>query len=157
MLSPSTNLRNFGKLFNLEQEKAHFPFKFLDSVTKLNHLGLPTDPAVWVSDLSGGSAVTPEIIQQSQTLFDDSGCVTLGDYLKTYLKKDVIILFLATQEWRKHLHRLIGVDFVLSKKFTISSLAHYACNRHQVSRQEVGTFFCNNTQTYEVIRNGMRG
>jgi len=26
LLAPSTNLRNFGRLFNLEQAKAHFPF-----------------------------------------------------------------------------------------------------------------------------------
>ena len=35
MLAPSTNLRKFGRLFGLEQEKAHFPFKLLTSVEVL--------------------------------------------------------------------------------------------------------------------------
>ena len=157
LLSPSTNLRSFGKLFNLEDEKAHFPFKFLDSVEKLNFPGLPEDPEIWKSDLSGGSVVSPEVIAQARQMFVDAGCETLGDYLKTYLKKDVVILYLATQEWRKQLDLLIGVDFIMSRKFTISSLAHFACQRNHVANKEVGTFFCNNFQTYELLRNGMRG
>ena len=36
LLAPSTNLRSFGKLFNLEQVKAHFPFGLLTSVKILD-------------------------------------------------------------------------------------------------------------------------
>ena len=52
LLAPSTNLRNFGKLFNLKQEKAHFTFSKLNSVEYLEEQQLPTLLSDWESDIS---------------------------------------------------------------------------------------------------------
>jgi hypothetical protein len=157
LLAPSTNLRGFGKLFNFEQEKAHFPFSLLDSVEKLGLSRLPDDPAAWRSELSGSAEIGPEEIAQAQALFAKSGCKSVGDYLKTYLKLDVVILYKATQEWRKHLRALVGVDFIESRKFTISSLSNLAGGKSLVSRRRPGNFFPNNSQVYRILRQGMRG
>ena len=157
LLAPSTNLCGFGKLFNLEQVKAHFPFALLDSVTKLKTLKLPTEPELWVSDISSGPPVTPDEIASAQALFVEAGCQNLGDYLKAYLRLDVVILYKASQEWRKRLRELVGVDFIESQKFTISSLSNLAGGKSLVARKLVGNFFPNNSQAYRILREGMRG
>jgi hypothetical protein len=156
LLAPSTNLRNFGKLFNFEMSKGFFCHGYFDTVAKLSDTALPTNPDAWKSDLTGPQ-LSLEDIESAHRLFRQTGCKSLGDYLKTYLKLDVVILFKASQEWRKKLKTLINVDFVESRKFTISSLANLANGKSLVSRREIGNFFPNNSQTYRLLREGMRG
>lgn len=156
LLAPNTNLRSFGQLFQLEQQKAYFPFAFLDSVDKLNATTLPTDPKAWASDLTG-AGVTTEDIASAFDLFQTSNCKSVGDYLEVYLILDVVILFTATLEWVRHLKDLTGVNFIESRKYTMSSLSNLASGKSLVSRQEVGNFFVNNSQHYRLLRGGMRG
>ena len=156
LLAPSTNLRSFGKLFGLEQAKAYFPFGILNSVSVLNQPSLPADPREWRSDLTG-DPLSNEQIAEAVNLFRTSNCTSVGDYLKTYLKLDVDILYLATQEWRKHLKSVIDLDFVETKKFTISSLSYLAGAKTCVRSQQLGHFFPNNSQVYRLLRLGMRG
>jgi len=157
LLAPSTNLRNFGRLFNLEQAKAHFPFGILTSVNVLNLPTLPSDPDSWKSDLTGGDKITLEQIAEAQQLFDSAGCRNLGDYLRAYLKLDVVILYRATQEWRKTLKTYVGIDFVETGKYTISSLSNLAGLKSSASQQHIATFFPNNSQVYRLLRNDTRG
>ena len=156
LLAPSTNLRSFGKLFGLEQAKAYFPFGILNSVSVLDQPSLPADPREWKSDLTG-DPLSNEQIAEAVNLFRTSNCTSVGDYLKTYLKLDVDILYLATQEWRKHLKSVIDLDFVETKKFTISSLSYLAGAKTCVRSQQLGHFFPNNSQVYRLLRLGMRG
>lgn len=160
LLAPSTSLRSFGALFKLEQAKAHFPFGLLNSVEALKMPELPSDLLSWKSDLSsggGGSSTTLEDIAEAQELYRRAGCTNLGEYLSAYLKLDVDILYLATQKWRRHLKQLVDIDFVESKKFTISSLSFLAGNKTAVRHQQLGHFFPNNSQIYRLLRLGMRG
>lgn len=157
LLAPSINLRSFGKLFHLEQAKAHFPFGLLTSLSVLDLDRLPTDPQDWKSELTGNLAITAQEIAEAQDLFEAAGCHNLGDYLTAYLKLDVIILHRATQEWRKTLKTYVGVDFVESNKFTISSLSNYAGLKKASEDQRIGNFFPNNSQVYRLLRTGMRG
>lgn len=160
LLAPSTNLRKFGQLFNLEQSKAHFPFKILNSVNVLQDKALPKDDASWISDISG-EQLTPqkliEIKQEAQHLFDQAKCKNVGDYLKTYLRLDVEILYKASQGWRRQLKQLIKLDFVEHDKFTISSLSYTAGLKRLESDLRLGHFFPNNSQMYRLLRRGMRG
>jgi len=160
LLAPSTNLRKFGQLFNLEQSKAHFPFKILNSVHVLTNKSLPTDDSSWMSDISG-ELLTParlaEIKQEAQVLFERANCSSVGDYLKTYLCLDVDILYKASQGWRRQLKKLIGLDFVEYEKFTISSLSYTAGLKRLESDLRLGHFFPNNSQMYRLLRRGMRG
>jgi len=157
LLAPSTNLRSFGKLFNLEQVKAHFPFGLLTSVKILDLPELPSDPKLWKSDLTGNAKITGQEIEEAQKLYVDSGCKNLGDYLRTYLKLDVIILYKAGQEWRRTLKRVVGIDFIETGKYTISSLSNLAGMTVSANNCDIGAFFPNNSQIYRLLRLGMRG
>lgn len=159
MLAPGTNLRKFGRLFGLEQEKAHFPFKLLDSVgalTEVEELPEHGDPA-WDSELTSGSPVSAEEVEEARRLYRKAGCKNLGDYLATYLWLDVDILYRATQEWRKTLLDLTGLDFVGDRKFTISSLSYAAGLKTWEKNLRFGSFAVNNSQHYRLLRKGMRG
>ena len=157
LLAPSTNLRSFGKLFNLEQVKAHFPFGLLNSVKVLEQPELPLDLAAWKSDLTGNAKITREDVEEARRLFVEAGCQNLGDYLTAYLKLDVIILFKAGQEWRRTLKRVVGIDFIETSKYTISSLSNFAGLTVSANNRDIGAFFPNNSQTYRLLRLGMRG
>lgn len=157
LLAPSINLRSFGRLFNLEQAKAHFPFGLLTSVAALARPELPSDPVLWKSELTGNAAITQTEITEARELFASAGCQNIGDYLRAYLKLDVVVLQRATQEWRKTLKTYVGVDFVEAGKFTISSLSNYAGLKTAASQNRIGTFFPNNSQNYRLLRAGMRG
>lgn len=160
LLAPSTSLAGFGKLFGLEQEKADFPFAFLDSVAKLKCKRLPTNPAYWQSELKRGQESDEDVeakIDRSQRLFDQVGCQSVGDYLKHYLMLDVEILFRATHLWRRDLAKVIDIDFVEHRKFTISSLSYLAGQRNASRHLNIGTFSVNNSQVYRLLRLGMRG
>lgn len=156
MLAPGTNLRNFGRLFGLEQKKAHFPFSILTSVDGLERKGLPADPESWRSDL-GAAGASREEIEEAQNLFREAECETVGDYLRTYLRLDVVVLFKAALLWRKSLLEMVGVDFVEARKFTISSMSNYAGTLCQAQRMRVGCFFPNNRKHYGLLKQGMRG
>lgn len=160
LLAPSTNLRKFGQLFSLEQCKAHFPFGALRSVKDLERVGLPEDDSSWRSELAGpeqsGESLA-RIKAEANELFRKAGCNTMGDYLKAYLILDVEILYKASQEWRRQLKSLIGMDFVECKKFTISSLSYTAGLKNMEKNRRLGHFFPNNSQMYRLLRLGMRG
>ena len=157
LLAPSTNLRSFGKLFDLEQVKAHFPFGLLNSVTVLQQPELPDDLAAWKSDLTGNAKITRQDVDEAQRLYAAAECKNLGDYLRAYLKLDVIILFKAGQEWRRTLRRVVGIDFIETGKYTISSLSNLAGLTVSANNCDVGAFFPNNSQIYRLLRLGMRG
>ena len=156
LLAPSTNLRSFGKLFGLEQSKAHFPFGILTSVQVLKEKRLPEDKSVWKSDLPGVPVGKKEI-SEALELFERAGCSNIGDYLEAYLRLDVLVLLQATQKWRMHLKEVIGLDFLETRKFTISSLSYTAGLKEAEARLRIGSFFPNNSQNYRLLRAGMRG
>jgi hypothetical protein len=157
LFAPSTNHCSFGKLFNLEQVKAHFPFGLLNSVKVLEQPELPLEFDAWKSELTGNAKITRQEIEEARKLFVDSGCQNIGDYLTTYLKLDVVILFKAGQEWRRTLKRVVGIDFIETGKYTISSLSNLAGLTISANNCDNGTFFPNNSQIYQLLRLGMRG
>lgn len=159
MLAPGTNLRKFGKLFGLEQEKAHFPFSLLSSVDTLKSVKElpPHDDPAWNSELTSGSRVSAQEVEDARQLFFKAGCQNLGDYLAAYLWLDVEILYKATQEWRRTLLELTGTDFVRDRKFTISSLSYTAGLKVWEKKLRIGSFSVNNSQHYRLLRKGMRG
>jgi len=157
LLAPSTNLRSFGELFNLKQEKAHFPFAMLNSVECLKITEFPEDLKLWKSDLTGSSTITKEDVAKAKELYVAASCSNLGDYLKTYLRLDVDILYKASQKWRHLLKEIIGIDFIEARKFTISSLSNLAAGKCREKHNLMGTFFPNNSQHYRLLKLGLRG
>ena len=158
LLSPGTNLRQFGALFNLQQAKAHFPFGMLTGVEALNIAQLPPLAQDWNTHLGLTKApVTQSEVNEALRLFGESNCLNLGDYLKTYLRLDVDILYHATQGWRHTIFEEIKVDFMQSAKFTISSLSNFAGDLNASANLYVGQFFPNSAPVYRILRKGMRG
>lgn len=159
LLAPTTSLRKFGRLFGLEQQKAHFPFKLLTSVSVLETVKeLPehSDPC-WISDLSGSETISQAQLEEARRLFRAAGCQNLGDYLRAYLWLDVEILYQATQAWRRTLDSVTGLDFVQARKYTISGLSYTAGLKNWERNLRVGCFAVNNSQTYRLLKKGMRG
>ena len=73
LLSPGTNLRQFGALFNLQQAKAHFPFGLLTGVEALNIAQLPPLAQDWNNQLGLTKApVTQKEVDEALHLFGDS-------------------------------------------------------------------------------------
>lgn len=161
LLAPSTSLRKFGELFNLEQAKAHFPFAYLTSVTKLDDTTLPYDDlSVWRSELSGErltDAHVAAIQDEARAMWAALDCKNVGDYLAGYLHLDVEILYRCAVLWDRSLKEAVGVSFVELGRFTISGLSYAAGIKVQESRLAVGSFFPNNSRIYSVLRRGMRG
>ena len=160
LLAPSTNLRSFGKLFGLEQAKAHFPFSILQSVGDLNIASLPEDDDIWRSEITGENWTTDKLAEmkrEAQALFEKANCSNVGDYLKAYLYLDVDILYRATQAWRRQLYDLVKMDFIECGRFTISGLSYSAGLKSLEARKRLGNFFPNNSQMYRLLRKGMRG
>ena len=158
LLSPGTSLRQFGQLFKLTQEKAHFPFSLLTGLSALKIPELPASLSDWNNSLSlSKESLTQSDVDESIKLFKQNNCQCLGDYLKIYLKLDVDILFSATQGLRQMIAKEIGVDFVQSGNFTISSVSNLAGDRCSASNLQFGQFFPNNSAVYRLLRKGMRG
>ena len=158
LLAPGTSLRQFGQLFKLEQAKAHFPFALLTGLESLGLPRLPASAADWHSDLSSSRGpITQAEVDEAQHLFDASSCLSVGDYLRTYLRLDVDILYRATQGWRQTIASEIKVDFVQAAAFTISSISNYAGDVNSSGNLHIGQFFPNSASVYRMLRKGMRG
>lgn len=157
LLAPSTNLRSFGKLFNLPVEKGHFPFKILKNVESLLLPELPTTLYMWQSELTGSAKITEKEMKEALDFYKKSGFKNVGEYLRHYLILDVKILQQATNMWRKRLFEIIGLDFIDIQKYTISSLSYYANAQVSASLCRPGWFFPNNSQHYALLKRGMRG
>ena len=158
LLSPGTSLRQFGQLFKLTQEKAHFPFTMLTGLSALNIPELPVSLADWNNGPSlSKDGVTQADVNESIKKKKKNNCTCLGDYLKIYLKLDVDILYSATQGLRRMIAKEIGVDFVQTANFTISSVSNLAGDRCAASNLQFGQFFPNNSAVYRLLRKGMRG
>ena len=155
LLSPGTSLRQFGQLFNLSQEKAHFPFGMLDKVDALKIPKLPDKAEQWISDV--GPQISQAEVDEAQKLFTATGCSDVGDYLKTYLRLDVDILYRATQGWRKTISQEVDVDFIEAGCFTISSVSNFAGDVNASGNLHVGQFFPNSSSVYRLLRKGMQG
>ena len=160
LLAPSTSLRKFGQLFGLEQAKAHFPFAYLTSVSRLKDCALPGDFAVWRSELTGehqSDAQIASTVAEAIDMWNALDCKTVADYLAGYLHLDIMILHEGAKRWIATLEDLLGVNFIEAGKFTISSLSYMAGLRSSEARLRPGSFFPNNHQLYSVLRLGMRG
>ena len=160
LLAPSTSLRKFGQLFGLEQAKAHFPFSYLTSISKLQDPELPRDISVWRSELTGEALSDEQVqrtIDEALEMWTRLECKNVGDYLAGYLHLDIEILHEGALRWSSLLEELLNLNFIESGKFTISSLSYTAGIKSAERRLRPGSFFPNNSQLYTTLRLGMRG
>ncbi len=83
MMGPGVSLNSMAKLFELDYGKQHFPFRCLTGLESLKRDELPTDPAMWRSDLTGGcSDVCADIIEDAVADYHRVGAKNVGEFLR---------------------------------------------------------------------------
>ena len=92
------------------QKKGVFPYSFLDSFEKLSEKSLPQYGDQWINSLSGQIDVSEEDVQHANKVWNEFGCKNFGDYLKLYLKTDVILLADVFEKCQRLFDQVYGLD-----------------------------------------------
>ena len=71
--------------------KGVFPYKWFDSIDKLDFPRHPEKEAFW-SDLTGDDHISDDDYEQAKWVWDTFGCKTSRDYHDIYLEGDVLLL-----------------------------------------------------------------
>ena len=87
-LAPGLSYDAWCRAYGCELQKLAFPYEWLDSFEKLNHIG-PVKYEEFYSSLKGGITISQEEYQNFCDEFSKRGCVTMKDWLKEYNLTDV--------------------------------------------------------------------
>ena len=87
-LAPGLSYDAWCRAYGCELQKLAFPYEWLDSFEKLNHIG-PVKYEEFYSSLKGGITISQEEYQNFCDEFSKRGCVTMKDWLKEYNLADV--------------------------------------------------------------------
>ena len=98
----------FGEHMNLLCQKGHYPYEWMDDISKMNHHGLPPTSAFY-SKLSQ-SSISDNEYQHAQTVYETLNCQTFRDYHLAYLKSDVLLLADVFENFRKTCYSYYGLD-----------------------------------------------
>ena len=82
--------RIFGEKSERIKKKGIYPYEYMDSFEKFNETALPPKEQFY-SRLSN-THVKQEDYDRAQSVWNEFGCRTLGDYHDLYLKSDVVLL-----------------------------------------------------------------
>ena len=111
----------------LIRRKGVFPYSYFDSLTKLHETSLPPRDA-FTNDLTGEEC-SEEDYAHACMAWRQFGCETFGDYMKSYLHLDVMLLADVFEEFRRvslaqdgldpvHFISLPGLSFLSAFKMT---------------------------------------
>ena len=81
-LAPSLSYDGWCKAYGCNLQKLVFPYEWLDSFERLEHVG-PVSYDAFYSTLKGGN-ITRDEYQNFCVEFERRGCVTMGDWLREY-------------------------------------------------------------------------
>lgn len=81
---PTLELKDLNK-------KLPFPYEYITSFEVLRERTLPTDKESWYSKLKGTSP-SAELISEAHHVFNKLKCKKIEDYMKVYLRVDVLLL-----------------------------------------------------------------
>ena len=119
-----SSLDSFGRRYGLEVRKYTFPHQISSSVAFLKKTKyMPEDRDSWMNTLTSQLTDT-KIIKNTVKLFKESGAKNLYDFLCIYLKMDILILKKGINSYRTLQYQQLGYDFILLRKYTISSLCY---------------------------------
>ena len=151
LLAPGINLDGLGRMCGLDVRKGIFPFAKLRGDSEfLKAERLPADPREWINDLDPRRSPSQSEINEALAAFERLGCRNVADYLKHYLKDDVRILQKAIGALGLAYFRILGLHFMDSHRFTISSFASYGMQTRLMRDRRPGMFFPNHTLLYAV-------
>ena len=150
LLSPGSSLARFAKTCNLVESKMIFPFDLFKSSSFLSEPRLPALASEWVNALNPDSVPDQSEVDAVQLEFDERGYQCVGDYLRAYLRLDVVILLKCSVALKREYYRILGLDFVECCKYTVSSLSALGAQTFLFRNRRVGQFFVNHSRMYSV-------
>ena len=151
LLAPSINLAGLARMCGLSVSKGIFPFgKLTGNAAFLHETRLPSDPRKWINDLDPQHSPSQTEIDEALVAFENGGCRTVADYLKLYLADDVRILQRSVIALGNAYFQILGLHFIDSFRFTISSFLSYAMQMRLMRDCHPGMFFPNHAFLYAV-------
>ena len=122
--SPGVSLRTLTKRYNIEQSKGFFPHSINKSLKFLkSQKYMPIKRANWQNIITG-ECESIENIKEARADYKKGGFKTLYEYFVYYLKMDVLCLDRIFMKYWEYWRFKENFDFVLFRKFTISSLLY---------------------------------
>jgi hypothetical protein len=150
LLGAGTSLKKMSRTCGLELEKALFPFDLLTSVDYLKESELPPDKASWVTSLAPEAGPSQQEVDEARAVFARKGFANVGQYLDYYLGLDVTILLRCAVIMKRQYYQILGLDYIDSRKFTVSSLSALGAQMFLARRKRPGHFFPNHARMYSV-------
>ena len=157
-LAPNVSYSQFLKCYDIQEQKQHFPYEFLDSFEKLNYPELPPVDAFFSTlknknTLDDGDKSIEENYQDLHELWQNKQMTSLADLLEYYNNYDVIGLTLGIEKLQqKFLNEKVSIF-----KETIS-ISNYARRKLFRSTDVVFPLFDNkNRDIFNTIQNNIVG
>ena len=133
----------------IDSGKQYLPYEYLDSMDKLNETSLPAKSEFYSSLTESG--ITDEEYAHVIKVWDSTGCETLMDYLKLYLRLDVALLADVYLQWRQTLLELFDLDCLY-----FLTLASYAIEAFYY-KTKVKLDCISDENLYQTINRNIRG
>jgi hypothetical protein len=157
VLSPGTSLDALGKMCQLPVEKGIMPWDKFTSLSYLREKTLPSDAADWRSSLQPDRSPSQSDVDAALQIFRENNYSCIGDYLKSYVSKDVDILQKAIVKLSRSFYKQLGVNFLGLRKHTISSLSNTAAHSFLLRNKRPGIVSCQHSKYYSIMKHGLRG
>jgi hypothetical protein len=152
LVGPGTSLDSLAKTCGVAPAGKQFPFPFDLFVDRafLERPALPADAASWASALAPDKAPTQADVDAALAFYSARGFGRVGDYLEHYLRLDVDLLLASAVALSREYYRVLGLCFVDSRKYTVSSLSAAGAQTFLARNKRPGAFFPNHARTYSV-------
>jgi hypothetical protein len=132
-------------------QKGVFPYDWFDNLSKLQNTSLPSKHDFY-SHLTA-THITDEDYERANKVWKETSCQTFNDYLKLYLKTDVLLLACCFEAFRKLLFDTYHLD--PAHYFTAAGLS-WDCMLHY-TQAFIQCFHEQQEDMLEVIQQGVRG
>ena len=147
---PGTSLDSLGRACKLEVVKGIFPFDRFTSLDFLDEPELPALASAWTSALAPHKNPTQVEVDAARAFYAASGFACVGAYLRHYLALDCLVLLRSLDAMHTRYYGILGLSFVESRKFTVSSLANAGAQTFLARHKRPGAFVCNHARLYGV-------
>ena len=156
LLDGSCSLAKLAEMCGHELKKVPVPFGQLDSIAALRRKSFSWAPEDWKDELGGKEAGDPATIAEARAEFERLGCDSIGDYLRNYLRTDVLLLRDCTSSLYKMFADMLDCHPVDARRYTIASLS-YCCQMRLFRDRRMAVYRPRVSPLYSVLRSACRG
>jgi hypothetical protein len=128
--------------------KGIFPFNLLVSKEFLSEPKLPRDAALWANSLDESKSPSQARVDEVLAIFEEKKFASVGEMLRSYLMDDVRLVLRIAVSLADGFYSMLGVNYVASSKYSISSLAAAGSQTFLMRQKAVGQFSANNISIY---------